>query len=310
MLKKTTLAVLGLAASGLAMAGTMGPVCAPGNVTVPCEAKKWDLGVQALYLKPAFDADYGYERKINGFQEIDQDWDWGYRITGSYHFSTGNDLTVTWVHFSTDFQQSGFRGVNPLTQQLSAPFTMLQAHTYDQVNAVMGQHVDVGQQKNMRLYAGLQYADIRVDANNNFAAPPSLTKYHNTDFNGVGAVVGTDFSYDLSEAFSLTANGAMSIMYGTGRYSDGFLTTIDGTDVVFGTNYGTKRMIVPSLEAKLGANYAYPIADGVLNIEGGYQAVNYFNALQNLSTLTGSRITNSDYGLFGPYLGAKWVGNA
>ncbi len=65
MLKNTTLAIFGLAVSGFTAAGTMGPLCTPENVTVPCEERKWDLGVQALYFQPTYTAYKGYERRSN-----------------------------------------------------------------------------------------------------------------------------------------------------------------------------------------------------------------------------------------------------
>lgn len=324
MFKKTTLAVLGLAASGFASAGTMGPVCTPGNVTVPCEAQRWDLGVQALYMKVLTNADRAYQHNtlpFGGYGEVKNDWDWGYKLEGSYHFNTGNDVTVTWMHYKSDTSQPGFQGFipfSPLAAPLFTSYTAASENQLDQVNLVMGQHADFGLVKKMRFYGGLQYVNIRSDATYLYNQSPvqlipqgitSVSQFDDSDFKGVGPVIGIDYSYDLTNSFSLTANGAGSILYGSSRISNGYLGA--PVPLVLTSLYGSKKAIVPSLEAKLGLNYAYNMVQGVLNLEGGYQVVNYFNALQTIGVegFAANVVTNSDFGLHGPYLGVKYVGN-
>lgn len=185
----------------------------------------------------------------------------------------------------------------------------------------MGQLANFGLVKKMRFYAGLQYASIESDEANYFYAPINfggtlgsvrVEQYNNTEFKGVGPAVGIDYSYNLNDSWSLTANGAASILLGHSKYFNDYVAVPAGTaGAAVYSLYGSKNAIVPSLEAKLGVNYAYSFASGVLNVQGGYQALNYFNALQsqNLQNAT-VPIGNSDYGLYGPYFGVKYVGNA
>ncbi|KTD22758.1 major outer membrane protein [Legionella lansingensis] len=314
MLKKATFAILSLMASSLVSAGTMGPTCVPGDVTVPCEVKKWDIGVQALYLEPVYGLHHGYTfHPIGTIRDIENDWDWGYRLEGSYHFNTGNDITITWLHYDNEFDSSGYAGFTPFTGTLLIPFNISHDERFDQVNLVMGQHVDMGLLKNARFYAGLQYARVRIDRDHVFSipvpflAPDGFTISRDTDFNGVGPVVGIDYAYDLAHGFSITANTAGSILYGSSRLNNNLIFAPSGLVPI--NIYASKKSIVPSLEAKLGLNYAHEFAQGVFNIEGGYQVLNYFNVLQ----VTGfpiNTLENVDFGLYGPYLGVKWVGYA
>ena len=311
MLKKTTLAVIGLAASSFASAGAMGPVCAPGNVTVPCEAKLWDFGIQALYLQSI----YGGAKAAQQFQTVDNKWNFGFRAEGSYHYSTGSDITVDWTHYSSDTNQSGLVGFVPVFP-FSAPFTMINQNRLDQVNVVAGQHVDVGLVKKLRFYGGMQYADLQVNETNYY--PPvfiaQLLAYSplqladNTDFKGFGPVVGIDYSYNITPAIKVTANGAGSILYGTSRYSSDFIATAAGLVIL--PTYTAVKAMVPTVQAKLGLNYEYNMPQGVFNVEGGYQAINYFNVLQTQPLQNPLLpITTVNYGLYGPYFGVKYLGN-
>lgn len=314
MLKKATLAVLGLAATGYASAGTMGPVCAPGNVTVPCEAKRWDLGVQGLYMNSIHGAKRGY-RFVSGnrFEDANDDWGWGYRIEGSYHFNTGNDVTFTWMHFLNTVKSDLVGSLPAPLPALTVPFNVNNQDRFDQVNAVLGQFVDVSASKKMRFYGGLQYAKIENDSSNSFAAAvpalqaTSLRFFDNSDFDGFGPVIGLDYAYSITNELSVTANGAGSILYGTGRYHAGLQS--NPLQVTAFSVYASKKSVVPSLEAKLGVNYAYAMPQGVLNLEGGYQVVNYFSALQSQNQVLANAIDSVDYGLAGPYFGLKYVGN-
>lgn len=322
MLKKTTLALLGLTCSGLAMAGTMGPVCAPGNVTIPCEQNKWDLGIDALYLKPSYGPALSYAPTATGspIQKINPSDGWGYRMVGAWHFNTGNDITLNWSHYDVNSGAGTFAGQYLLLAQgratlIPSTYGLHLDNKYDQVNLVMGQHVDFSMTNSARFYSGLQYADLRLNRTSHFAITNAdiltgtgggVRHLNNTDFNGVGPTLGMDYAYQVMQGLSLTANTAGSLVYGSSRYN--FATAYDN-GFVASSAYGSKKTMVTSLEAKLGANYAWQVAQGLLNLEGGYQVVNYFNALQARPLTTGALHT-SDFGLYGPYFGVKWSGNA
>ncbi|MGQ3890729.1 Lpg1974 family pore-forming outer membrane protein [Legionella sp. CNM-4043-24] len=319
MLKKTTFAVLGLVFCGAASAGMYStppaPTCTPGDVTVPCEATKWDVGIQALYLQPLYSSGLTYVTLgDNNYHNVDADWGWGYRLQGSYHYNTGSDITINWSHYDVDGLLGRFNGsyiqLTPAPVAIPAQYNLYLDNQYDQVNLVFGQHVDMGLVKNARFYTGLQYARIQVEANRIFEVPAIFSaatrggarRVGSADFNGMGPVIGIDYSYDLSHGLSLTANTAASLLYGSARVS---VATSYNNGLVVASEYGSTKKMTTGLEAKLGANYAYEMAQGVLNLEGGYQTVNYFNVL-NTGLLSGT----TNFGLYGPYFGVKWLGNA
>jgi len=310
MLQRILGMALGFATSGIVAAGTMGPVCAPGDVTVPCEANAWSLGVQALYLQPLNDSSRAYVVSSNTTYEKDAKWGWGYALDGAYHFGTGNDLAASWMHYDVTSQLGNYIGVTPVGV---TGYSLSQKNMFDKVDLVLGQHVDFGLLKNARFYGGLQYANIRSSDSRSYQVPPvalglgitGVSSHDNSKYYGVGPVIGIDYSYDLPHGLSMTATTAGSILAGTSRNSTGFAYAPTG--LVPTSTYMHKKSIVPGLEAKLGLNYAHAMAQGVLNIFGGYQALNYFNALP---VLTGTQNTDSDFGLYGPYFGLSWLGNA
>lgn len=315
MLKKTSLVLWGLAVNSIAISGTMGPVCTPANVTVPCVQHLWDIGLQGLYLNRVVNAERSYIQTTpvqnTGYYSNNNHWDWGFKLEGSYHFNTGNDVTLNWVHYKGDVDYAATNG--RVLTATNIPYVGREANRFDQVNAVFGQHADFGLVKKMRFYGGLQYADIQENAANLYSYSTlsftSASLFNNTEFRGIGPVIGLDYSYNLTDAFSLTANGASSILYGTSRLNTGY--SISPSNAIVTSVYAKRTGIVPSLEAKLGLNYAYNMLQGVVNFEGGYQVMNYFNALQaqNFPAAT-NRPHDSDYGLYGPYFGIKYVGLA
>ena len=333
MLKKISLAVMGLTACGLAAAGDMGEGCIPGLVTVPCKAQHWELGLQGLYLKQGFSASNGYLPASGDvvYAQADNDWSWGFRLEASYLFNTGNDLNINWLHYKNTFTQAQGSPLDLIyLNEQDFQYGLDSENTLDQINAVLGQHVDFGLVKKMRFYGGLQYARIQDQAYNytdgvlvivQRPRPPALlptpatapgaynySETNSSTFSGVGPTIGIDYAYYLTEAFSVTANGSGSILYGTSTYNGAILSTIPGT--VVAAISASKNAIVPSLESKLGVNYAYNMPQGQLNIQGGYMALNYFNAIQTLGSagFLGS-LSDSNYGLYGPYFGVNYIGN-
>jgi Legionella pneumophila major outer membrane protein precursor len=331
-LKKTAVAILALSSS-LSFAGTMGPVCTPGNVTVPCEQSAWDLGVQALYLKPSYDADAGYAGfYTNGthrqWNEIDTDWGWGFKVEGSYHFNTGNDVNLNWYHF--DDTTHAVHNINTFVQPYN--INLRTKARWDAVNLEMAQHVDFGDYTNVRFHGGLQYARIRNDAYTNLPASnlllgvpfpvatlvPQAYFATNAKFDGIGPRVGADTSYDMKNGFSLYANTALALLVGTSDFN-ALLTVAPGTPATAGTftASASKNHVVPEVEAKIGGKYSHAMAQGNLTVDAGWMFVNYFNAQHAIGVAgglaapgLGAVIFETDFAVNGPYVGLHWVGNA
>ena len=317
-LKKTAVAVLALGSSAV-FAGSMGPVCSAVNVTVPCEATAWDFGAKALYLKSDVSSRTGYNPVVADFNQNDDSlkYNWGFQIEGSYHFNTGNDLNINWYHVSKshdhDFGASAgvpftsLAGVTTTTNIVSGDVDV--DPKWDAVNFEFGQHVDFGDNKAIRFHGGAQYARLTNNVSSTIAntvktgtaaaVPYSHTSTFNPVYNGFGPRVGMDMSYDWGNGLGIYANGATAILAGTRSFSATYTDSLANA-VAFNES---RTAIVPVVDTKLGATYTYAMAQGDLTLDAGWMWVNYFNVRSNVEGDV------SDFGLQGPFIGLKWLGN-
>ncbi|WP_133128138.1 Lpg1974 family pore-forming outer membrane protein [Legionella nagasakiensis] len=326
-LKKTAVAVLAFGSSAV-FAGTMGPVCTPGSVTVPCENTAWDIGVQALYLQPIYTGPLAWTGSVsnavgNQSRHVDRDpeWSWGFKLEGSYHFNTGNDLNLNWYHLASKTRTRTFNaGFDiPDVVDVTDTYTNSFRPRWDAVNLELGQHVDFGQVKNIRFHGGVQFVRIKTELTHNASGtvdvpgvtdgsvPASANASDEVKFNGFGPRVGADLSYDVGNGLAIYANGATALLTGTSKFNRSGTATLGGVGTLPWSSSGSRTAIVPELEAKLGAKYTYAMAQGDLSLDVGYMWVNYFHAQQY--THFGLSDEDSDFGLQGPYIGLKWVGS-
>lgn len=331
-LKKTAVAVLALGSSAV-FAGTMGPVCAPGNVTVPCEKTAWNVGAQALYLQPVYALEGNYPQVIqnNGaitldhavnYQQANSPYQWGFMVEGSYHFGMGNDVNVNWyrVHNTTSVSNPAFNGDAALGNSSTYSQSATANPQWDQVDVEMGQHIDFGDMKSIRLHGGVEYARVTTQ----YSTQANVLAYDetaNSSYNGFGPRGGVDAKYQLGNGFSVYGKGAGSILVGPSSFNNSSVVN----SVANSSAFGSSTLIVPELEGKLGVNYDYAMAQGDLTLDIGWMWINYFNAQQNAVNVNGVTQgqdapgaaqgpargfkSTTDFGLQGLYFGGKWTGN-
>ncbi|WP_133130645.1 Lpg1974 family pore-forming outer membrane protein [Legionella yabuuchiae] len=326
--KKTLLTTL-ILSNCVSYAGTMGPVCQPGDVTVPCERTAWDIGIQALYLRTTYSDNLSWSGSnttnignVETSRSVENapDWTWGFKLEGSYHFNTGNDINLNWYHLD---KKTATHTLSDLTQREEDEViinerdvqTVSFSPRWDAVNLEFGQHVDLGVFKNVRLHGGVQYGHIKTELTTferNSNGERTTTQLEQT-YDGFGPRIGSDLFYNLNSHFAVYAKGATALLIGKADFSSSSANIqpapepdLDPTES-FTFSSGSKTALVPELEAKLGLQYNVALTQGELTLDLGYMWVNYF---QVLATLEGSdTYSDSNFGLHGPYFGLKWVGS-
>ena len=307
MVKKTAVAILVFSSSAV-FAGAMGPICSPGNVTVPCEHQGWDVGGKALYLQSSWGAlNFPYYQTINNVENFHNEstpWDWGFMLEGSYHFATGHDVNLNWYHVSdnhTDAFVGTFHNAT-VSGSVTGPTQFDTKPRWDAINLEFGQHVDYSQAFSVRYHAGFEYVriDFKVVGMGYVSPSPYLyTATRSISYNGFGPRVGADAFYSFGNGLSVYAKSGVGMYAGSSKF--GF--TLKPLSL---GQTGSSMIVVPELEAKAGATYTYSTAYGDISLDGGWMWINYFNPMTYGDD---GEVHSVNFGLQGPYLGLKWVGN-
>lgn len=281
--------ILGLVLNSLSFAGTMGPVCLHTNVTTPCAMRQWDFDIEALYLQTLYDAKTSYlSSDTTNFKDVHNAWGWGFRLAGSYHFSTGNNLTIDWMNYDKTTSR--------------VDYNLSNTNRFDQVNVVLGQAINLSAFFTTHLYGGLQYAAIRnYQLQKDVSLPPTVNQQRNSEYNGIGPVVGFDAAYPFLPRLSLAVHSQASVLRGVNPF---ILSNGVTSGLVISNRSANATIIVPSISEKIGVQYTRQLVSGLLTADAGFQALNYFHAL---SVFTSSHLINGDFALYGPYFGIHWL---
>jgi hypothetical protein len=184
----------------------------------------------------------------------------------------------------------------------------------------------MGEFVNMRFHGGIEFARVRntvtlngsstgfggltIGGVDRVGAVPAGIAQSTTgtqSYNGVGPRVGADLGYGWNNGLSVYAKGAMALLAGQSKF-----TRVSSYATGFppvGSVSGSTTTVNPELEAKLGATYTYAMAQGDLSLDIGWMMVNYFSVLHDVSGFRNSGNRVSDFGVQGPYVGLKWIGN-
>jgi len=301
-------------------AGSMGEVCNPDSVTVSCPCAAWDVGISALYLQhnsesdllnPVLSGESGQSNIIN------PPWKWGFLLEGSYHFNTGNDININWLHFDPRYSQSAVQffpnAAIPRTNTTNFTFKT----TFDAINFELAQMSHFGKKTNIRFYGGAQYAYAKINREiynfelNEFQTTNTLFQQTNlsTKFQGIGPRIGLDMSYNVMGGFSVFGQGAIALLAGEGkaRLSG---SNLSGSSFFPFYSYAERRGLVPELDARLGASYEWNTHRGNFSLTTGWMFQHYFDMFllptgENSNPATA--ITQHNFSLDGPFIKGKWV---
>jgi len=237
-------------------AGEVTPAMAPAPQS-DCP-QGWTFGLEALALK----AYAGY----TGIQN-DADYEFGLRGSAGYEFSDCLFVKFTGFGYSADLYDY-------TQQQGSSTSGYSQEYNASYFDLVVGQRFTPSDNFSLSPYAGLRWAQTEFDGNNSTVTtqiPPLLplvnTGESNSDFSGLGIVVGIDATRSLANGFSLYGTAKQSVVFGTNDQSDS--STFNGEPGP--SNSASSDDVLFISELGLGMQYDFSFSNIASNVRLGVE---------------------------------------
>ncbi|NNM59718.1 MAG: hypothetical protein HKM04_07870 [Legionellales bacterium] len=330
MTKRITLALAMIGLSSIAFAG------APGNnmvaptgtpVIAPDSTGTWSFGLEALYMESNTNFQYAtVDGGLNDDGEFQFDnesasnnWNWGGEVDVSYMFpGSSRDISASYTYLNQDGNDSvsapDVDGILDIAGADSLGTNEAEADVDQTLNAAtltFGQLLTIGDRVSLHPFGGVQFADIDTTNKATYENDNEVTdvetvtgiyKEH-SEFTGAGPRAGIDAAVHFGNNFSIVGTFAGALLVGN-MQSDfnaaevGFIP-----DDIDNDSY---TAVVPEFDAKLGLDYMYAFNPNTsMNIQVGYEVVNYFNAESNDfhdSFAVNSVDNTTDFNYNGPYL--------
>ena len=246
--------------------------------------------VDALYIRPSrSNLDYAIsDSNLDGnpqgrVKEVDPDYSGGFRFGLGYTLESGTDIRAQYMQLDTKDSDSATAPAggtlwSPLVHpDATENFTSAKA-TYDfdldVFDLSVGKWFAVGNDLDMRLEAGLRYADLTQELDAIYDGGLSEVEQKN-DFTGWGPRVGLGMDWEMTQGFNLFGSLAGSFL--VGDFDLSYRSVEGGT--VFGSIDGSEdNRFVPVVEMRAGLGYAYRLENGMsVGAKVGYEWQNWFN---------------------------------
>ncbi len=318
----------------------------PIQITTPDLTPGLELNFSALYLRPT-GSNLDYAILTNSFSPAPQNWDiqtikprfkTGFNIGAGYSLpNSWSDIQLNWSHLRNHRQRSiqadATQYVAPFYQVGPDSFTLKQAFgkakfSFDVVNLDLGVFMSVCSDLQLRFFGGLTGAEIKQKLYATFNDPSPnffLTQKNVSKFTGLGPRLGFGGGYEFIDCFNIVGHMAGSLLIGNQRQQARFYSQSNDLSAagIFQNKQGIRshsaHQVVPALDARLGLNYSFAIANNSLfTVEAGYQAYTFINALLSYNPQSvGAPIqagtvpiatmvkSQSNFSVDGPYLNFK-----
>jgi hypothetical protein len=176
---KKIVAIIFAVTSGISFASTTVEPSQSESIIIPTNQNTWHIGVSALYLQPSLGgnglgyssySNYGFDYfsnriEVNGatnqLSNVQPDREWASQVDVSYGFGSGNDVDANWYHLDNNTSEVLPRGTLFAGSAPSLYAGQLNINTtWDAINVGVGQRINFGETKLVRLHVGLQGAEV------------------------------------------------------------------------------------------------------------------------------------------------------